>query len=73
MTHFQASDFRIRGTTSSKEGLTHAITIRPLDDYGNPAPLDLPYDVIGVILTHRFVLKMLCSTLDKPGKISNLG
>jgi len=33
--------------------MTHCITVRPLDDYGNPAYLELPYDVVGAIITHR--------------------
>jgi len=48
-----ASDFRIKGTTSTKVGYIHAITLRSLDDYGNPAKINNPRDFIGAILTHR--------------------
>jgi len=48
----KATDFRIRGTTSTKVGMSHVITLRALDDYGNPAKVDNPKDFVGVILTH---------------------
>jgi len=48
----KATDFRIRGTTSTRVGLSHTITLRALDDYGNPAKVDNPRDFIGCILTH---------------------
>jgi len=48
----KASDFRIKGTTSSRVGLSHTITLRALDDNANPAKVDNPRDFIGVILTH---------------------
>jgi len=48
-----ASDFRIKGTTSTKIGYIHAITLRSLDDYGNPAKISNPRDFIGAVLTHR--------------------
>jgi hypothetical protein len=49
----KASDFRINGTTSTRVGFVHAITLRSLDDYGNPAKIDSPKDFIGVNLTHQ--------------------
>jgi len=51
----KATDFRIKGTTSSKVGLLHVITLRALDDYGNLAPITEvpPKDFIACILTHR--------------------
>jgi hypothetical protein len=48
----KATDFRIKGTTSTRVGLSHVITLRALDDYGNPAKVDNPRDFIGCILTH---------------------
>jgi hypothetical protein len=48
----KATDFRIRGTTSTRVGLSHTITLRALDDFGNPARIENPRDFIGVILTH---------------------
>jgi hypothetical protein len=48
----KATDFRIKGTTSTRVGLSHTITLRALDDYGNPAKVDNPKDFIGCILTH---------------------
>jgi len=48
----KATDFRIKGTTSTRVGLSHIITLRALDDYGNPAKIDNPRDFIGCILTH---------------------
>jgi len=48
-----ASDFRIKGTTSTKVNYIHAITLRSLDDYGNGAKITNPRDFIGAILTHR--------------------
>jgi len=51
----KATDFRIKGTTSSKVGLLHVITLRALDDYGVLAQITevQPKDFIAVILTHR--------------------
>lgn len=52
--HFcQATDFRIKGTTSSRVGLIHVITLRALDDYGEPCQITEvnPRDFIGVVLT----------------------
>jgi len=51
----KATDFRIKGTTSSKVGLLHVITLRSLDDYNNLCPITEvnPKDFIAVILTHR--------------------
>jgi len=48
----KATDFRIKGTTSTRVGLPHPITLRALDDYGNPAKVDNPRDFIGCIITH---------------------
>jgi hypothetical protein len=48
----KATDFRIKGTTSTRVGLSHVITLRALDDYGNPAKVDNPKEFIGCILTH---------------------
>jgi hypothetical protein len=48
-----ATDFRIKGTTSTKVGYIHAITLRSLDDYGNPAKINNPRDFIGAVLTHK--------------------
>jgi len=48
----KATDFRIRGTTSTRVGLSHVITLRALDDYGNPAKVENPRDFIGCIITH---------------------
>jgi len=48
----KATDFRIKGTTSTRVGLSHIITLRALDDFGNPAKVDNPRDFIGCILTH---------------------
>jgi len=48
-----ATDFRIKGTTSTKVGYIHAITLRSFDDYGNPAKINNPRDFIGASLTHR--------------------
>jgi hypothetical protein len=48
----KATDFRIRGTTSTRVGLAHVITLRALDDYGNPAKVDNPKDFVGVLLTY---------------------
>jgi len=48
-----ASDFRLKGTTSTKVGYIHAITLRALDDYGSPAKINNPRDFIGASLTHR--------------------
>jgi hypothetical protein len=55
--YVQATDFRIKGTTSSKVGLLHVITLRALDDYGALTQITevKPQDFIAVILTHRFV------------------
>jgi len=51
----KATDFRIKGTTSSKVGLLHVITLRALDDYGALTQITevKPTDFIAVILTHR--------------------
>lgn len=49
----EATDFRIKGTTSTRVGLIHAITLRSLDDYGEPASIKGPKDFIGCVLTHR--------------------
>jgi len=51
----KATDFRIKGTTSSKVGLLHVITLRALDDYGAQTQITevSPKDFIAVILTHR--------------------
>jgi hypothetical protein len=48
----KATDFRIKGTTSTRVGLSHTITLRALDDFGNPAKVDNPREFIGCILTH---------------------
>jgi len=48
-----ATDFRLKGTTSTKVSYIHAITLRALDDYGNPAKINNPRDFIGCTLTHR--------------------
>jgi len=48
----KATDFRIKGTTSSRVGLSHVITLRALDDFGNPARVDNPREFIGCVLTH---------------------
>jgi hypothetical protein len=48
----KATDFRIRGTTSTRVGLSHTITLRGLDDYGNPAKVENPKEFIGCIITH---------------------
>jgi hypothetical protein len=49
----KATDFRIKGTTSSRIGLDHTITLRALDDYGTPARIDNPREFIGCVLTHQ--------------------
>lgn len=49
----KASDFRIKGTTSTRVDLAHAITLRALDDYGNPAKIDNFKDFIGCALSHK--------------------
>jgi len=49
----KAADFRINGTTSTRVGFVHAITLRSLDDYGNPAKIDSPKDFIGITMTHQ--------------------
>eukprot|EP01123_Difflugia_compressa_P003387 TRINITY_DN143_c0_g1_i1.p1 TRINITY_DN143_c0_g1~~TRINITY_DN143_c0_g1_i1.p1 ORF type:complete len:459 (-),score=111.33 TRINITY_DN143_c0_g1_i1:103-1314(-) len=49
----KATDFRIKGTTSTRVGLVHAITLRALDDFGAPAKIDNPLDFIGCVLTHQ--------------------
>jgi len=51
----KATDFRIKGTTSSKVGLLHVITLRALDDNGELCQITEvpPKDFIAVILTHR--------------------
>jgi len=49
----KASDFRIKGTTSTKVKMIHAITLRSLDDHGNPTKIDNPREFIGCVLTHR--------------------
>lgn len=43
----------MKGTTSTRVGLSHAITLRSLDDYGNPAKIDNYKDFIGCKFTHR--------------------
>jgi len=48
----KATDFRIKGTTSTRVGLSHKITLRALDDFGNPAKVENPRDFIGCIITH---------------------
>jgi len=48
-----ASDFRLKGTTSTKVGYIHAITLRSLDDYGAPANITGPRDFIGCSFSHR--------------------
>jgi len=60
-TNGKATDFRIKGTTSSKVGLLHVITLRALDDYGTLTPITevKPADFIAVILTHRETSKDL--------------
>lgn len=50
----QASDFRIKGTTSSKVGYVHAITLVSLDDYGSPAKIPNPRDFVGAVFTHKY-------------------
>jgi hypothetical protein len=49
----KATDFRIKGTTSSRVGLIHVITLRALDDYGDPCAITEVNlrDFIGVTLT----------------------
>jgi len=49
----KATDFRIKGTTSSRVGLIHVITLRALDDYGEPCPITevKPADFVGASLT----------------------
>jgi len=51
----KATDFRIKGTTSSKVGKLHVITLRALDNYGTQVQITEvnPKDFIAVILTHR--------------------
>jgi len=49
----KASDFRINGTTSTRVGFVHAIALRSLDDYGNPAKIESPKDFIGINMTHQ--------------------
>lgn len=49
----KASDFRINGTTSTRVGMVHAITLKALDDYGNPAKIESPKEFIGISLTHQ--------------------
>eukprot|EP01125_Pyxidicula_operculata_P015363 TRINITY_DN5202_c0_g1_i1.p2 TRINITY_DN5202_c0_g1~~TRINITY_DN5202_c0_g1_i1.p2 ORF type:complete len:549 (-),score=147.06 TRINITY_DN5202_c0_g1_i1:122-1768(-) len=49
----QATDFRIKGTTSTRVGLIHAITLRSLDDNGNPASIDNHKEFIGCVFTNR--------------------
>lgn len=49
----RASDFRIKGTTSSRVGLIHVITLRALDDNCEPCAITElnPRDFIGATLT----------------------